>query len=102
MDDEIVCEIQTEPLLLALRSASSSSNIVMKLSKRNNAAVFCFEMQMQVRPFLPCRVILSQFSSPKTREGKKMEITHDVRVRILRKPEVLAIKEPLCPEPDAS
>ncbi|KAG9008869.1 hypothetical protein FRB94_012838 [Tulasnella sp. JGI-2019a] len=54
----------------------------MKLAKRDNVAVFCFEMQVQ------------------SRQGKKMEITHDVRVKILKLSEVLALKEPLCPEPD--
>jgi len=29
-----------------------------------------------------------------------MEITHDVRVRILKVSEVMGLKEPLCPEPD--
>lgn len=29
-----------------------------------------------------------------------MDVTHDVRVRVLRATEVAALKEPLCPEPD--
>lgn len=31
-----------------------------------------------------------------------MDITHDVRVKILKLSEVQALKEPLCPEPDVS
>ncbi|KAG8924007.1 hypothetical protein FRC00_005616 [Tulasnella sp. 408] len=41
-------------------------------------------------------------STLQSRQGKRMEITHDVRVRILRPSEVQALKEPLCPEPDTT
>ncbi|KAG8864791.1 hypothetical protein FRB96_003377 [Tulasnella sp. 330] len=81
-ENEITCELQTEALLSALKSASASPDITMKLAKRDNVAVFCFEMQVQ------------------SRQGKKMDITHDVRVKIMKLSEVLALKEPLCPEPD--
>ncbi|KAG8944375.1 hypothetical protein FRC04_001955 [Tulasnella sp. 424] len=83
-NNEITCEVQTEPLLQALRSASASPDITFKLAKRGDVAVFCFDIQVQ------------------SRQGKRMEITHDVRVRILRPSEVSALKEPLCPEPDVN
>ncbi|KIO28397.1 hypothetical protein M407DRAFT_71850 [Tulasnella calospora MUT 4182] len=83
-NNEITCEVQTEPLLQALRSASASPDITFKLAKRGDVAVFCFDIQVQ------------------SRQGKRMEITHDVRVRILRPSEVQALKEPLCPEPDVN
>jgi len=81
-NNEITCEVQTEPLSQALRSATSAAEVTMKLAKRDDVAVLSFDMQ-----------ILS-------RQGKKMDVTHDVRVKVLRPSEVAALREPLCPAPD--
>lgn len=58
-NNEITCELQTEPLLSALKSGTASPDITMKLAKRDNVAVFCFEMQVQVSgsfAFVPRRL----------------------------------------------
>ena len=102
-NNEITCEVQTEPLHQALKSASSSVDMTMKLAKRDNVAVFCFEVQVQVsRSPSPHIIIQFTFCFPfsQSRQGKRMEITHDVRVKILKPSEVQALEEPRCPEPD--
>lgn len=47
-NNEVTCEVQTDPLLQALKSASASPEITLKLAKRSEVAVFCFEAQVHV------------------------------------------------------
>lgn len=90
--------LSTEALLSALRSSSSSASsasaaasilptydadeLVMKLAKKNDQAVLSFEM----------------FGVSRT--GRKVRVTHDVRIDVMRPTEVDKLREPLCPEPD--
>ncbi|KAG8931033.1 hypothetical protein FRC02_003307 [Tulasnella sp. 418] len=81
-DHQITCEVPTEPLLQALKSAASASEMSIKLAKRSNTAVLCFQMEAE------------------TRQGKRLEITHDLRIKLLRVQESNELKEPMCPPPD--
>ena len=54
----------------------------MKLAKKNDQAVLSFEM----------------FGVSRT--GRKVRVTHDVRIDVMRPAEVDKLREPLCPEPD--
>ncbi|EKM77171.1 hypothetical protein AGABI1DRAFT_77581 [Agaricus bisporus var. burnettii JB137-S8] len=90
-DNEITLAISSEALLGALRSASASSTsstayqaeeIVMKLAKKNDRAVLKFEI------------------IGTTSVGRRVKVTHDVLVDVLKPHEVARLIEPLCPEPD--
>jgi HUS1 checkpoint protein len=92
-NNEITMAISSEALLAALRSASTSSTsstayqadeIVMKLAKKNDRAVLKFEIMGT------------------TTVGRRVKVTHDVLVDVLKPHEVARLIEPLCPEPDVS
>lgn len=75
-------EVSTEPLSQALRSASAAQDVVIKLAKKNDQPVFSFEAQTE------------------SRQGKKMLVTHDVRITVMKTADMEQVKEPLCPQPD--
>ncbi|KAH7101978.1 cell cycle checkpoint [Auriculariales sp. MPI-PUGE-AT-0066] len=81
-NNEITFEMSTEPLLAALKSALSSPEVVLKLTKKNEHATWSFEVALQ------------------SAGGKRINVTHDVRVTVMRPADVARIQEPLCPEPD--
>lgn len=83
--------ISSEALLAALRSASASStsstayqaeDIIMKLAKKNDRAVLKFEI------------------IGTTSVGRRVKVSHDVLVDVMKPHEVAKLAEPLCPEPD--
>ena len=76
--------IASDPLVQALRSASSSPEVIMKLAKKNNHAVLSFEITVQ------------------TRQNKKASVTQDVKIEVMRPADVERLKEPMCPQPDVS
>lgn len=76
--------ITSEPLVQALKSASTSPEVIMKLAKKNNLAVLSFEIAVQ------------------TRQNKKASVTQDVKIEVMSTADVENLKEPMCPEPDAS
>ncbi|CAE6406679.1 Checkpoint protein hus1 OS=Schizosaccharomyces pombe (strain 972 / ATCC 24843) GN=hus1 PE=1 SV=1 [Rhizoctonia solani AG-1 IB] len=78
----ISLEVSTEPLSQALRSASAAHNVIVKLAKKNDQPVFSFEAETE------------------SRQGKKMAVTHDVRITVMKAVDIEQIKEPLCPPPD--
>ncbi|CUA70886.1 Checkpoint protein hus1 [Schizosaccharomyces pombe 972h-] [Rhizoctonia solani] len=78
----ISLEVSTEPLSQGLRSASAAQDVIVKLAKKNDQPVFSFEAQTE------------------SRQGKKMLVTHDVRITVMKAVEIEQIKEPLCPPPD--
>ncbi|CAE6475074.1 unnamed protein product [Rhizoctonia solani] len=78
----ISLEVSTEPLSQALRSASAAQDVIVKLAKKNDQPVFSFEAQTE------------------SRQGKKMLVTHDVRITVMKTVEIEQVKEPLCPPPD--
>ncbi|KIJ52433.1 hypothetical protein M422DRAFT_156646 [Sphaerobolus stellatus SS14] len=81
-DDEITLRIGSEPLSQALKSASASPEVVMKLAKKNDLAVLSFEITVQ------------------TRQNKKVQVTQDVKIEVMRPQDVEKLQEPMCPEPD--
>ncbi|KZV79678.1 cell cycle checkpoint [Exidia glandulosa HHB12029] len=81
-NNEITFEISSEPLLAALKSALSSPEVVLKLTKKNDHATWSFEIAIS------------------STSGSRMNIVHDVRVAVQRPADVARMKEPLCPEPD--
>ncbi|KAG6901958.1 hypothetical protein C0995_006187 [Termitomyces sp. Mi166 len=88
-DNEITMGINSEALLTALKSASSSSTsayeteeVVMKLAKKNAQAVITFEI------------------NGLTRVGRKVRVSHDVKIEVMRPADVAKMNEPMCPEPD--
>lgn len=97
-NNQITVALSTEALLSSLRSSSASTSstaaassilpaydadeLVMKLAKKNDQAVLSFEM----------------FGV--SRSGRKVRVTHDVRIEVMRPAEVDKLREPLCPEPD--
>ncbi|KAG5641904.1 hypothetical protein DXG03_003991 [Asterophora parasitica] len=81
--------ISSEALLAALKSASSSSTssyeieeVIMKLAKKNAQAVLSFEINSL------------------TRVGRKVRVSHDVKIEVMRPADVARLAEPMCPEPD--
>ncbi|KAF8517677.1 checkpoint protein Hus1/Mec3 [Hysterangium stoloniferum] len=81
-NDEITIKIGSEPLIQALKSASTSPEVVVKLAKKNDHAVLSFEIIVQ------------------TRQNKKASVTQDVNIEVMRPADVESLKEPMCPEPD--
>ncbi|KAG8704508.1 hypothetical protein FRC09_003491 [Ceratobasidium sp. 395] len=69
----ISLEVSTEPLSQALRSASAAHEVIVKLAKKNDQP---------------------------SRQGKKMLVTHDVRITVMKAADMEQVKEPLCPPPD--
>lgn len=59
-----------------------ADELVMKLAKKNDQAVLSFEM---------CGV---------SRSGRRVRVTHDVRIDVMRPSEVDKLREPLCPDTD--
>ncbi|KAF9444611.1 cell cycle checkpoint [Macrolepiota fuliginosa MF-IS2] len=90
-DNQITMAISSEALLAALRSASASSTsatayqveeILMKLAKKNDRAVLRFDI------------------TGTTSVGRRVKVTHDVLVDVMKPHEVAKLAEPLCPDPD--
>lgn len=93
-ENTITLMLSPEALLVALRSATppstSSSNtsgyeteeVVMKLAKKNDQAVLSFEI------------------SGLSRAGRRMRVTHDVRIDVMKPADVELLEEPRVPEPD--
>ncbi|KAL0571124.1 Checkpoint protein hus1 [Marasmius crinis-equi] len=88
-NNEITVNISAEALAAALKSCSSNANrsydteeVVMKLAKKNDQAVLSFE-------------ILGT-----TAVGRKVRVTHGVRIEVLKAMDVEKLREPMCPEPD--
>ena len=91
--NEITMSLSAEALLAALRSALSSAassssyeteEVVMKLAKKNDQAALSFEI------------------NGKSKVGKKVRVTHDVKIEVMKPGDVARLAEPLCPEPDVS
>ncbi|KAF8921257.1 checkpoint protein Hus1/Mec3 [Mucidula mucida] len=89
--NEITMTLSSEALLAALRSASSSTGasssyateeVIMKLAKKNDQAVMSFEI------------------TGTTRVGRRVKVTHDVKIEVMRPSDVDKLSEPMCPEPD--
>jgi HUS1 checkpoint protein len=85
--------LSSEALFAALKSASSSAasasstaydtdEVVMKLAKKSNQALLSFEI------------------NGSTRGGRRVRVSHDVKIEVMRPSEVQKLAEPLCPEPD--
>ncbi|KAF9457489.1 checkpoint protein Hus1/Mec3 [Collybia nuda] len=87
--NEITMALSSEALLAALKSASPSTSstyeteeVVMKLAKKNGQAVLTLEINSL------------------TRVGRKVRVSHDVKIEVMRPNDVARLSEPLCPEPD--
>ncbi|CAK5270303.1 unnamed protein product [Mycena citricolor] len=87
----ITMSLSSEALLATLRSASTSSNsthetqeVVMKLAKKNDVAVLSFEI------------------TGVSRQGRKVRVSYDVRIEVMKPADVENLREPLCPEPDVN
>lgn len=89
--NEITMSLSSEALLGALKSASSSASasssyeteeVVMKLAKKNDQAVLSFEI------------------SGLTRVGRKVRVSHDVKIEVMKPGDVARLREPMCPQPD--
>lgn len=83
--------LSSEALLAALKSASPSTSsayeteeVIVKLAKKNGQAVLTFEI------------------NGLTRVGRKVRVSHDVKIEVMRPNDVARLSEPLCPEPDVS
>ncbi|KAJ3518174.1 hypothetical protein NLJ89_g8 [Agrocybe chaxingu] len=90
-NNEITVGLASEALLGALKSASTSTTssssfdteeVVMKLAKKNDQALFSFEI------------------SGMSRVGHRLRVAHDVKIEVMRPTDVEKLKEPLCPDPD--
>ncbi|EJD06814.1 cell cycle checkpoint [Fomitiporia mediterranea MF3/22] len=81
-NNEISLLLSPEALLQALRSAASSSDVVMKLAKKHAHPVLSFEIVLALRG------------------TRRASVAHDVLIDVLKPAEMARLKEPLCPEPD--
>ncbi|KAG7096541.1 hypothetical protein E1B28_003967 [Marasmius oreades] len=88
-NNEITMNISAEALSAALKSCAPSvsktydtEEVVMKLAKKSDQAVLSFEIV------------------GKTSVGRRVRVTHDVRIEVLKAIDVEKLREPMCPEPD--
>jgi HUS1 checkpoint protein len=91
-ENTITLTLAPEALLAALRSAAAPSTsstsgyeteeVVMKLAKKNDQAVLSFDI------------------TGLSRAGRRMRVTHDVRIEVMKPAEVQKLEEPRVPEPD--
>ena len=85
-NNEITLNLPTDALSAALRSASAehtgANEVVMKLAKKNNIPVLSFEI----------------FGT--TQMGRRVKVSHDVRIEVMKPTDVALLTEPRCPEPD--
>jgi HUS1 checkpoint protein len=83
-NNEITMAMSPESLLATLRSAegTDAEEVTMKLAKKNDWAVLSFEI------------------SGSSKVGRRMRVTHDVRIEVLKPTDAEKLKEPQCPEPD--
>ncbi|KDN52969.1 cell cycle checkpoint [Tilletiaria anomala UBC 951] len=75
-------EISTEMLISVLKSAQDTSDVTMRLAKRGSDPLLSF-------------AIVSM-----SHTGAKMEIEHEVLIKLIKPPDWEQIREPHCPEPD--
>ncbi|KAL5485879.1 HUS1 [Sanghuangporus weigelae] len=101
-NNEISLSLSPEALSQALRSAASSSDVVMKLAKKHAHAVLTFEIILALGSGG-----LSGFGSTGMGGGggggggsRKASVAHDVLIDMLKPADMRRLKEPLCPEPD--
>ncbi|KAG8852211.1 hypothetical protein FRB91_006790 [Serendipita sp. 411] len=85
-NNTIALEVSITPVVQALRSASSKGNdhreaaeVTLKLSKKGKEAALCMDIKTQ------------------TRDGKQVNVTHDVHVVVRRPAEVDEMSQPRCP-----
>lgn len=91
-ENTITLTLAPEALLAALRSAAAPSTsstsgyeteeVVMKLAKKNDQAVLSFDI------------------TGLSRAGRRMRVTHDVRIEVMKPADVEKLEEPRVPEPD--
>jgi HUS1 checkpoint protein len=96
-NNEITLILAPEALAGALRSVAGGNapsthptgmvpldapEVTLRLAKKNDVAVLAFETNTQIRT------------------GRRVEVSHDVRVEVLKPADVARLAEPLCPEPD--
>lgn len=98
-NNEITFELSAEPLLAALKSALNSPEVVLKLTKKNDHATWSFEVALSSTSGASVACVSVRRTLTRC-SGSRMNITHDVRVTVLRPADVARIQEPLCPEPD--
>ncbi|KAL5526705.1 HUS1 [Sanghuangporus sanghuang] len=101
-NNEISLSLSPEVLSQALRSAASSSDVVMKLSKKDGHPVLTFEILLALGSGG-----LSGFGSTGMGGGggggggsRKASVAHVVLIDMLKPADMRRLKEPLCPEPD--
>ncbi|KAL5525912.1 hypothetical protein ACEPAG_7250 [Sanghuangporus baumii] len=98
-NNQISLGVSPEALSQALRSAASSSDVVMKLTKKHAHAVLTFEIVLALGSGG-----LSGFGSTGMGGGgggsRKASVSHDVLIDLLKPTDMRRLKEPLCPEPD--
>ncbi|KAG8834042.1 hypothetical protein FRC17_009680 [Serendipita sp. 399] len=85
-NNTIALELSITPLVQALRSASSKGNdhreaaeVTLKLAKRGKEAALCMDIKTQ------------------TRDGKQLNVTHDIHVVVKRPSDVDDMSQPRCP-----
>jgi len=87
-NNTICAEVVTDALVQVLRDAATSGKlatreVVMKLAKKNNEAVFTFETRDHDMNW-----------------ARGLTVAHSVKVNIKRPIDMETLKEPLCPDPD--
>ncbi|BGO95559.1 hypothetical protein NBRC10512_007817 [Rhodotorula toruloides] len=89
-NNEIYLQLSLDHLAKALRSASGATQVTAKLAKRGGN-------QGKGDGAYP---VLSLVIESSSRLGKRLEITQDVAVKVLKTDDLKELKEPLCPQPE--
>ncbi|GAA5852498.1 hypothetical protein JCM9279_003475 [Rhodotorula babjevae] len=92
--NEVYLEVSTDLLAKALKSASGSTDVVIKLAKKGGSGP-----GGTGEGSYPVLSLVVQSSS---RLGKRLEITQDVAVKVMKAAEMDQLKEPLCPTPQVA
>ncbi|GAA5941596.1 hypothetical protein JCM3775_005121 [Rhodotorula graminis] len=92
--NEVYLEVSTDLLAKALKSASGATDVVIKLAKKGGSGP-----GGTGEGSYP---VLSLVVRSSSRLGKRLEITQDVAVKVMKAAEMDQLKEPLCPTPQVA
>ncbi|GAA5954655.1 hypothetical protein JCM3765_003844 [Sporobolomyces pararoseus] len=92
--NEIYLEVATDSLARALKSAAGATQTLIRLLKRGGAG--------PGGSGKGSHAVLSLTIESVSRMGKKLEITQDVFVKVKKTEDIISLREPLCPTPDAA
>ena len=108
-NNQITLTLSSEALSTTLRSACSPSNTSSSISNAEVVMKWVPESESSTNTFSWCYVrlakkndqaVLSFEITGSSRNGRRIRVTQDVRIEVMKLQDVERLAEPMCPEPD--